>query len=136
MSKNINIVWSGKAALGESATWNYIEKKLYWIDITNGHINCLNVDTGENHYVPVSGVLGTVVMRSKGGVLATLANNVIAVDFASQKIEILATVFPADRNDLRMNDGKCDRRGRFWIGVATQKKMDMAVSIVTMLMAL
>ncbi len=122
MAENINIVWPGRAALGESATWNHIEKKLYWIDITKGRINCLDVATGENDYVQVTGVLGTVVARAKGGVLATLANNVIALDFASQKIEILATVFPASRDDLRMNDGKCDSRGRFWIGVATTKK--------------
>lgn len=122
MSKNINIVWPGRAALGESATWDPIEKKLYWIDITKGHINCLDVNTSENHFVKVSGFLGTVVVRSKGGVLATLANKLIALDFDSQKIEILTTVFPADRKDLRMNDGKCDRRGRFWIGVATMEK--------------
>jgi sugar lactone lactonase YvrE len=122
MSSNIKIAWSGRAALGESGMWHPIEKKLYWIDITKGHINRLDVETGENQYVKVSGILGTVVGSSRGGVLATLSNNIISFDFANQEFATIATVFPADRKDLRMNDGKCDRRGRFWIGVASQEK--------------
>jgi sugar lactone lactonase YvrE len=51
MSSNINIAWSGSAALGELGMWHSVEKKLYWIDITKGHINRLDVETGKNQYL-------------------------------------------------------------------------------------
>lgn len=49
--------------------------------------------------------------------MITLGNAIFAVEILSLKITKLAAIEPWS-NELCMNDGKCDRAGRFWIGVA------------------
>ncbi|WP_308159729.1 SMP-30/gluconolactonase/LRE family protein [Coxiella-like endosymbiont of Rhipicephalus sanguineus] len=49
--------------------------------------------------------------------MITLGNAIFGVEILSLKMTRLAAIEPWS-NELRMNDGKCDRAGRFWIGVA------------------
>ena len=53
MDYSITQIWFGHAALAESPMWHPREQKLYWIDITKGHINCLDISTQENKYIKI-----------------------------------------------------------------------------------
>ncbi|ACJ17618.1 CBU_1789 family Dot/Icm type IV secretion system effector [Coxiella burnetii] len=114
---NIEIIWQGQNALGEGPMWHPYENVLYWIDIAKPSLHRLNPVTGHYHQWKMPDFIGAVVPRESGGVIITVGNAVFAVQIPSGKMTQLAAIEPWS-DELRMNDGKCDRQGRFWIGVA------------------
>ena len=100
---------------GRSGMWG--EQVLYWLDILKPSLQRLDPTTGEYREWPIPEHIGSVVPRAKGGLLATMGDKVIAIDMPSGNISTLIQV-PNWRDDIRMNDGKCDRKGRYWFGVA------------------
>jgi sugar lactone lactonase YvrE len=122
LSMDCKIAWAGPASLAESPTWHVKDKKLYWIDIAENKLNVLDIKIGENREYQMPGLIGSVVVCAQGGILATVERSLIAMDLSNGRIETIATLIPDNRPDLRVNDGKCDCMGRFWIGVATEDK--------------
>lgn len=114
---NIETIWNGPNALGEGPMWHPQEKVLYWIDIAKPSLHRLNPVTGDYQHWEMPDFIGSVVPREKGGVVVTVGNAVFTVEIPSGNMEKIAAIKPWN-DELRMNDGKCDRRGRFWIGVA------------------
>lgn len=113
----VKIIWSGQADLGEGPMWHPQEKSLYWIDIAKSQINRLNIVSGENKTWQFSNFIGAVVPRAKGGIVAAMGNEVMAVNTNNGQIEKIANILPEASPNLRSNDGKCDKKGRFWIGM-------------------
>jgi len=114
---NINTVWLGPNALGEGPMWHAQEQALYWIDIAKPSLHRLDPISSNYQQWPMPDFIGSVVPYAKGGVVVTVGDSVLRVDTPSGKLTTIAKI-PNWRDDLRMNDGKCDRQGRFWIGVA------------------
>lgn len=113
----IECIWRGPNALGEGPMWHSQEEALYWVDIENPSLHRLIPKTQHYQRWEMSDYIGAVVPRKKGGVVVTVGNKVFGMDIPSGKMTPLAEIKPWD-NTVRMNDGKCDRRGRFWVGVA------------------
>jgi sugar lactone lactonase YvrE len=59
--------------------------------------------------------IGAVALRVSAGVLVALRSGLHLVDVASGALELVCAPEP-DRPENRLNDGRCDRRGRFWVG--------------------
>jgi sugar lactone lactonase YvrE len=59
--------------------------------------------------------VGCLVPRRSGGLALATPHGIEAYDPDSGDRELLVTI-DADDDNTRMNDGKCDRRGRFWVG--------------------
>ncbi len=115
----VECIWNGPADLGEGPLWHPDEKVLYFIDIVKKSLHRLDPKTSEHQSWQMPDYIGSVVARKSGGLLATVGQYVVAVDMPSGKLTELVKVIPDGRPDLRMNDGKVDRMGRFWIGVAS-----------------
>ena len=115
---DIKKIWSGKLAIGECPMWHPTEKVLYFIDIAERMLYRLDPQTLGLEKWSLPYFIGTVVPRKKGGLVATIGQDAVIIEMPSGKIEKLAQIIPDNRPDLRMNDGKCDSLGRFWIGVA------------------
>ena len=60
-------------------------------------------------------LVGAIVPRRRGGFVAAMQGGFKSVDLATGKVSLIAAP-EADRPGNRFNDGKCDRRGRFWAG--------------------
>jgi sugar lactone lactonase YvrE len=58
-------------------------------------------------------LVGAVVPRRRGGLVAAMQNGFKAVDPETGAVSLIANP-EADKPGNRFNDGKCDRRGRFW----------------------
>ena len=114
----IDCIWQGPADLGEEPMWHPHEQVLYFIDIEAKLLHRLDPKSGDHKFWQMPDYIGAVVPRAHGGMIAAVGQHVVAVDIPSGRISELAKVIPDGRDDLRMNDGKCDRQGRFWVGVA------------------
>ena len=113
----INKIWQGPDALGEGPIWHANEKVLYWLDVCKPSLQRLDPATNDYHEWPMPEHIGSVVPRAQGGLVATMGNRVVAIDMPAGTISTLIKV-PHWRDDIHMNDGKCDRNGRYWFGVA------------------
>jgi L-arabinonolactonase len=60
-------------------------------------------------------LIGSFVFRKGGGLIGALKNGFCAIDLASGAVHEIVDPEP-DRPGNMLNDGKCDRRGRYWCG--------------------
>jgi sugar lactone lactonase YvrE len=104
-----------RTSLGESAFWYKKTGTLLWVDINKGMLFDFDPESARNTAIKLPGMVGTVVTRSKGGIIAAMQNTISAVEPGNGNTETLLEV-EADRHDTRFNDGKCDPAGRFWAG--------------------
>lgn len=114
----VDILWRGINSLGESPMWHVAEQAFYWIDIVNPSLHRLNLTSGDYQHWEMDDYIGAVVPREEGGVIVTVGNKILSVDISSGELTTIAAIEPWSK-DIRMNDGKCDRQGRLWIGVAS-----------------
>jgi sugar lactone lactonase YvrE len=112
---DIACVVEARNTLGEVPVWDVAEQALYWVDIEKCLLQRLEPASGAlRRWVLPERVCALALRRNKGLVLA-LASGFAFFDPDTGAIERLAAP-EADRPRNRMNDGKCDRRGRFWAG--------------------
>ncbi|WNH08812.1 SMP-30/gluconolactonase/LRE family protein [Thalassobellus suaedae] len=107
--------YKAQAVLGEGAFWNYKTQELYWIDIDSKRFNIYNPETKTNKFLETPSKIGTVVPVNDTIVLAALEDGVYKMNINSGT----STLFTGMKEDLfesRLNDGKCDPAGRFWVG--------------------
>ncbi|WP_020526838.1 SMP-30/gluconolactonase/LRE family protein [Flexithrix dorotheae] len=107
------ILIDAKAKLGEGAIWHPTENKFYWIDIEGKKLHIFDPSTGEDREIDTKARIGTVVPVKSGGVLAALENGIFKLDLSNEKFELVTN--PLEEG-IRFNDGKCDPKGRFWVG--------------------
>jgi sugar lactone lactonase YvrE len=106
-----------KATIGESPLWSAPEQALYWIDIKKPALYRFAPATGAQRSWPLtSDVGGFALFREPPGALVALRAGLHRLDFASGTLTLLAES-PFDPRLFRFNEGACDAKGRFWIGV-------------------
>ena len=116
MSK-AEVVAGGNAILGESPLWSPGEAALYWVDINNPTIHRLDPATGARERWPIETEIGSIGLAGPGRMIAGLRTGAHYVDLATGGIEAICDPEGEGRfNRNRMNDGKIDRAGRFWVG--------------------
>lgn len=103
------------AFLGEGPTWLAAEQKLAFVDILAPAIIIANPQDGafQTHAMPE--LVSAIVPRQRGGYLAAMQTGLKAVDLTTGQSTMIAAPEAAKPGN-RFNDGKCDRRGRFWAG--------------------
>jgi sugar lactone lactonase YvrE len=104
-----------RAMIGEGPVWDPIGRRLFWVDIPNGIIYRLDPGTGASERTLTGQPVGSVGVRRDGGLIAALRDGFGVFSARSQSVDELIEVEKALANN-RMNDGKCDCRGRFWAG--------------------
>lgn len=100
------------ARLGEGPVWDAAASRLHWVDILAGKIHTTALDTGATSTLVLPTLVGAVAQCRSGGFVAATAEGFAHVSpngVLSTRQHILA-------GSMRMNDGKCDSRGRFWAG--------------------
>jgi sugar lactone lactonase YvrE len=118
---------AGQASVGESPVWRAAEEALYWVDIHARKIVRLHVVSGVRSEWTLPEKVACIAFDASGVALAGLETGLFAVTLpASAGLQaavprtrkLAAPVFPAP--DMRFNDGRCDRQGRFWAGTMVQ----------------
>jgi sugar lactone lactonase YvrE len=103
-------------ALGESCFWCPITHRVWWLDILKPSLQCFDPARREHqvYRLPVR-VCGCVVPRQSGGFVLATENGLHGFDPPNVTLQYLLHVEP-NQPENRYNDGRCDRRGRLWIG--------------------
>jgi len=101
--------------LGECPIWCRETRALYWIDVFRPAIHRYTPASGEVRSWTPPQKLGSLALRRSGGFLLATRSGLALFDPETNAFEIIATP-EADRPGNLINDGKCDRDGRFWVG--------------------
>ncbi len=109
------VAYKTDAALGEGAIWNYKTNELYWIDIEGKSFNIFNPKTNKNRSFPTSSQIGTVVPKNNNEALIALTDGIYTINVHTGKTSLFLDM-KEDLVGCRLNDGKCDPAGRFWVG--------------------
>lgn len=118
MSEVVCVLKAG-ALLGESPVWCPLERRLYWVDIRRPAVHRFDPRTGEAWSWGMPEDVGFVVLRQGGGVVVGLRSGFAFLDLATGAVTKVFDPEP-DQPENRLNDGKCDRRGRLWAGSVNQ----------------
>ncbi|MES2414868.1 MAG: SMP-30/gluconolactonase/LRE family protein [Pseudomonadota bacterium] len=115
---SVSVAVQGADILGEVPLWCERTKKIWWIDLRRPALQSYDPATGKHsaQRMPADMVIGAIAMRKEGGFL--LATNTGFYFFnPDDGMPPEPLINPeAHLPGMRLNDGKCDRRGRFWCG--------------------
>jgi L-arabinonolactonase len=111
----IRMLVDARNRLGESPIWDDREKALWWVDNLNPSIWRCDPVTAQVKRWPMPEEIGSMVLRERGGICAAMKGGFAFVELDPVRVEMLVRL-EADLPFNRMNDGRCDRRGRFWCG--------------------
>lgn len=101
--------------LGESPLWDERAQCLYWVDIRQPAIRRLIPATGQIDSWAMPDLVGSIALTEEGRLLVALPQFIALFDTTSGSLESFART-PSRVAGHRFNDGRCDRRGRFWVG--------------------
>lgn len=103
------------SALGESPMWHPDEQRLYWCDIAGRQLNRLDPATGAFDRWDFGSEPACCAPALGGGLVVAARDGIWRFDPDRGARTRLAEP-PYDPAHERFNDGRCDARGRFWVG--------------------
>ncbi|WP_322616377.1 SMP-30/gluconolactonase/LRE family protein [Pseudomonas sp. BIC9C] len=112
------LIVDARNAVGESPVWVPEENALYWVDIPAGALQRWSAATGQVNNWKTPQMLACIARHRDGGWVAGMEIGFFRLhpqNDGSLDTKLLAHVDHA-RDDMRLNDGRCDRQGRFWAG--------------------
>jgi sugar lactone lactonase YvrE len=104
-----------RCTLGEGPVWDDREHVLRWVDILGEQVHRYDPETGDHTAIDVDQPVGALALCETSGLALALRDGFGLLDETTGELNLIAPV-EADDPSTRMNDGKCDRRGRFWAG--------------------
>lgn len=120
-------IWQAKALLGEGPLWCPVDFVLYWIDIKGCAIHRCLEDGQGRQTIKLQEEIGCLALRQQGGMIAALRSSIALLDndFGAPgniKAPKIIAAPEADQPFNRLNDGKCDRLGRLFVGAMDDRE--------------
>jgi sugar lactone lactonase YvrE len=112
---SVELVIDAKATLGEGPVWDSNNQVLYWVDIVGEKVHRFDLRSGTDIAIGVGQPVGSLALRATGGLVLALRDGFGVLDLEDNSTRVIADLNINDP-DILMNDGKCDRIGRFWAG--------------------
>ena len=118
-----DLALDARAMLAEGPVWDPDGQVLRWVDILGCRVHALDVVTVRDESFVTPSPVGAIALRKEGGLVLALEDGFWLE--SNGRLERLAGV---EEHDLthRMNDGKCDRNGRFWSGTTAYDEREGA----------
>jgi sugar lactone lactonase YvrE len=127
MSAFLRIVLSARARLGECPVWQAVGQKLFWVDVYNHRVHQFDPATGKDCCVDTGDVVSAIALAGRDRLLIALSDRLAWLHLPTGVVEIIHRFefpFPVG---TRLNDGKCDAQGRFWIGSCSDRRGQAAL---------
>jgi L-arabinonolactonase len=114
---NITCVVDCRCQLGEGPVWCPIEQALYWVNIPApvAALHRFHPASGVHEQWRVPEVVSAVALYKDGRILLTCKTGVKFFDRETGQLTLFVNPEP-DKPGNRFNDGKTDRKGRYWGG--------------------
>ncbi len=112
----MDVVFDVGAKLGESPVWSPGDGLLYWIDIDGCAVHASNPATGLTNTWTLAGRPGALARTTDPDrLLVGIENELAWLDLQSSAVTPWV-VLEEPQPGVRLNDGRTDPAGRFWIG--------------------
>lgn len=104
--------------VGESPVWSVDEQVLWWVDIDGRWLHRHHPATARTQSWATPERTGCIALHAQGGLLAAMETGLWRLQpqddgqLDSARIAVVAHA----RDNMRFNDGRTDRQGRFWAG--------------------
>lgn len=120
MKPEVSLVNGYCAVLGEGPFWDAGLQKLWWIDGLaefgrGDDLHLLDPKTGEDRRWHIGKHLGCALPLGDGRVMLALQDGIALFQPETQALTYISGLEREIENN-RLNDGKCDSRGRLWLG--------------------
>lgn len=106
--------------LGEGPYWHVGRQSFFWVDIENGKLFEHHLASGKTNSKSFPHRLTLVLEGKENLLILALDRKIASYNLDTEKLEWLTEV-EADLPLNRFNDGKCDAKGRLWIGTLSSK---------------
>lgn len=111
----IENVLAARARLGECPLWDPRQRKLAWVDVYNHRVHVFDPAGDEDRWLDAGDVVSAVALAGPDRLLVAVRDRLAHLELSTGKLRTFARV-PLGAGESRLNDGKCDARGRLWIG--------------------
>jgi sugar lactone lactonase YvrE len=127
---DIEIAVDAHTLIGEGPVWDHRTDVLWWLDIFRHELHAFDPATSADEITDLGAQIGAVALRASGGLVLAAPEGFVAFDPATGARSVLSMV-DHDPSTMRLNDGKCDGRGRFWAGSMAHNAVEPeAVTVV------
>ena len=116
-----------RTRVGESPLWSVAEQALWWVDIEGLTTYRHDPASGRTQRWPTAERPACIALHAEGGLIAGMESAVFRLRPQPDGTLVGKEIAPArhPRDGMRFNDGRCDRRGRFWLSSMVR---DMALA--------
>lgn len=116
-----SLIVDGKHELGECAIWCERTQSLYWTDIQGSTLWNHHPESGRTRHWAMPERLSVFALTPRDNrLLVGLASRLAFFDLDSGAFELIREVEP-ELPTTRLNDGRCDRQGRFVFGTLNEE---------------
>lgn len=113
---SIEVVVDKHAAIGECPVWDTRAHVLWWVDIGGRAIHRYDPAFGADAVKVLPGRPGSFALTQQFGLLlVAMENRLVWYEWDTGVLTDFRELEPPDTGN-RMNDGRCDPAGRFWVG--------------------
>lgn len=106
---------AAQTELGECPVWDPDRNTLFFMDIVGKTLHAYEWSTGRHRVLALPALGGALALAQDGRLIAGLQSGIHWIDPGSGTVEFVVDPEP-DKPDHRLNEGKCDPQGRFWVG--------------------
>lgn len=101
------------AQLGESPVWHSSKNTVYWADLLTPVVHSYDCTAGEHQSWEMPARIGCIALRDERSLWLAMGDGVYTCQLSDMQPKQVAKIL---QSGFRMNDGKCDVKGRFWFG--------------------
>lgn len=124
LSNTPSLLLDSRCALGESPRWNSQDGCLYWVDIDAQRLHRWNPRTLLTETKIFDVPVACFAFRAGGGLLLGMRDGCGVIDDWADTPRPIGEQPLKGRKNHRMNDGRTDPAGRFWVGSVDSDKRD------------
>jgi sugar lactone lactonase YvrE len=118
-------VLAARARLGEGPLWDEQLHVLYWVDIYNRRVHRFDPTTKTDSYIEIDTLVSGLFLADSQHLILAQENGLGVLNLETQQTRPMLAI-EADQPDNRLNDVKCDRQGRLWIGTMNYHEQPLA----------
>ena len=116
--KNPEVIFKNIANLGEGPVWDSENSVLYFVDIDGCKLLSYDYKNSKCSEVTAPGRISTSLLcESPSKLICSIENNLFIFDKKTKQFSpFIVNICESDSNNIRFNDGKCDKYGRLYVG--------------------